>query len=70
MVTINKNLLKSVRVAADKTQEEVSKEIGTSTAQYAKYERGLQEPRISMGQKIAKALNTDLKVVADFFAKD
>ena len=70
MVTINKNLLKSLRVAIDKTQDEVAKEIGTSTQQYAKYERGLQEPRISMGQKIAKAINTNVDVVADFFAKD
>ena len=70
MVTINKNLLKSLRVGVDKTQAEISKEIGTSTAQYAKYERGIQEPRISMGQKIAKALNTNTDVVASFYEKD
>lgn len=70
MVTMNKNLLKSLRVASGKTQDEVAKEIGTSTQQYAKYEQGKQEPRVSMAQKIAKALVTPLDVVANFFANE
>ena len=70
MVTANKNLLKSLRVATGKKQHEVAKEIGISTQQYAKYEQGQQEPRVSMGKKIAKSLNTNTDVVASFYEKD
>ena len=70
MVTPNKNLLKSLRVATGKKQHEVAKEIGISTQQYAKYEQGQQEPRISMGKKIASALNTNTDCVASFYEKD
>jgi len=70
LVTTNSALLKSLRVAAKKTQQQVADELGINKQQYAKYEQRQQEPRVSMGQKIAKAIGTNLDVVADFFAND
>ena len=70
MATVNKHLLKSIRIGTDKTQKEVAEEVGVHVVQYSRYERKVETPGLLIAQRIANTLNIPLEVVADFFNKD
>jgi DNA-binding XRE family transcriptional regulator len=52
--------LKSVRLSAGLTKAELARRVGTSHKQIDYYERGINIPRIRIGQRIALALRVDI----------
>lgn len=67
-MTINAHLLKSIRVNNNKTQQQVADEVGINIQQYARYEQGKNEPKVSVAQKMAASIGTTTDVVASFYA--
>lgn len=61
-----KEKIKSARIAAGMSQNEIAEKTGMSRSQYQQYEQGKRRPKLENLSKIAKACNVDI----DYFLKE